>query len=111
MAAVFALSALVQFNDPDPVGWILLYGAAFAIALCATVISIHPAAPLILLAVSLCWATFLLPPVWQSSEPLSLSAVFGSVSMKNERVELVREIGGLLIVSAYLALLSLRRKT
>ena len=28
MAAMFAAAALLQYNDPDPVRWVLVYGAA-----------------------------------------------------------------------------------
>ena len=32
MCAVFVLSAIVQLNDPDPLLWIVLYGAAALLA-------------------------------------------------------------------------------
>ena len=31
-AAMFAVSALLQYNDPDPIAWMLMWGAAAVVA-------------------------------------------------------------------------------
>src|SRR5690606_539791 len=31
-AGLFAVSALLQYNDPDPVAWVLMWGAAAVVA-------------------------------------------------------------------------------
>lgn len=102
MAVVFALCTLVQFNDPDPLPWLFIYGGAFSVAVWALGGSVPRPLLLLLAVVAPCWAALLLSAAWASTEPLSLAAVVGSIAMKNDRVELVREIGGLVIVSAYM---------
>ena len=106
----FVLSALVQFNDPDPAQWIVIYSLAALVCVLGFFRSSTVWAPALVGAGALIWAVLLLPAAVQSNLELSLAAVFGSAAMKNERVEVVREIGGLLIVSFWMAYLSFRSK-
>ncbi len=105
--AAFALSAVVQFNDPDPWVWIVIYGLA---ALCCLLflfrrLSRWTATGVGLIA--LIWAVVLLPAAVAGSGELSLRALVGSADMLNERVELAREIGGLMIVVFWMFVLAL----
>ena len=97
----FALSALVQFNDPDAAPWIAVYLAA-----CAMCVARHRGAcprwlPLLLLVVSLLWIGTLVP----SLGDVSVDEIFESVSMKTRAVEEAREIGGLALVAIWSAVL------
>jgi len=67
-AALFAWSALVQWNDPDPIRWVLLYGAASAFCGWLT-LNRRPAAPLRwgLVGAATAWALTLLPGVIASA--------------------------------------------
>lgn len=93
--AAFLLSALVQFNDPDPLRWIVIYSAMVLIC------SLHhfgqlrwyiAAAPAL---ISVVWIASLLPALNRGVPWLE---VVGSLTMQNDTVEEVREIGGLLLI-------------
>jgi GNAT superfamily N-acetyltransferase len=95
---LFAYSALLQLNDPDPARWFVLYAAASACFSAST----YASAPKILFAGLACaagaWALTLVPGVW------SERAFTGS--------EEERELAGLLLVAlASVVLLSGKRST
>ena len=83
-ALLFAYSALVQLNDPDPVRWFALYGSAALLSAATVFASVPPVAFLGLACVAGLWAATLAPGV------LSLAAFTGT--------EEERELGGLLLV-------------
>jgi hypothetical protein len=101
MATAFTLSVAVQVNDPDSVWWMALYGAA---ALVAGWEAARPGrVPIWLVAVvgavALGWAGWLA----MHASPVAVPELFAAWEMKNERVEIGREIGGLLIVAVWMA--------
>ena len=120
MAALFLLSAAVQFNDPDPIQWIAIYTTAAFACVLATGVAWQVRRPhgierargnlrakvqwisVLTGMAAFVWAAFLLPEAVRQNAPLSLPLVFGSAEMMNERVELVREIGGLSIVAFWM---------
>src|SRR5262245_45026809 len=112
MAAAFALSVAVQYNDPDPLVWMAIYGAAMIVAIWA---ARRPGSypwwvPAAVGVVALVWATRLMPQVMGR---VRIPELFASWEMKNARVEVAREDGGLLIVAAWMAittLVALRRR-
>ncbi len=99
LALLFLLFAAVQYNDPDPIQWMLLYGGvAVHFAMAARGRLYRPAVWLWLVA-ALLWAANLLPDFinWlRMGEPSIVS------TMKAEKpwVELSREFLGLLIAAA-----------
>ena len=110
LLACFILSAAVQFNDPDPLSWILMYGtAAFACILFAAG-RLPLWLPALIGSVALAWIIYLLPGAIRSPEPVSGQAVFSTVEMINERVEVIREIGGLLITGTWMIVLYIAGK-
>jgi hypothetical protein len=110
MTAAFLFSVIVQFNDPDPLFWMLIYGLAGAA--CVLAIGnrgswIFPAAVGL---VALVWAITLVSNVIGQ---VAFSELFEAFEMKDERVEIAREFGGLLIIAFWMAALvvaALRRK-
>ncbi len=98
---VFLLCAAVQYNDPDPVQWTAVYLAAMILCILFAVgkFPVKGAAALIMIA--LAWAAFQVYLAIITPGAVTLQSVFGSTAMINERVELVRETGGLLIVAAW----------
>lgn len=110
MMAAFFLSALVQYNDPDPLLWMLMYGLAAGACLLFATGRLHFWISVGLGVLALGWSLALLPGVLGSGESLSAEAVFGTTEMINERVELVREIGGLLLVAGWMLVLGLARR-
>lgn len=98
----FVLGALVQYNDPDPLAWIVIYSAASAC--CLLHLSGWPVgkAALTVALAGLGWALFLLPRI---SGETSLSEIFASITMRTQAVEEAREIGGLLLISGWMLVL------
>ena len=105
MALLFAVAVAVQYNDPDPVRWMALYGAAFVIALMAAVRGRGPiVAAAGVGAVALVWGLY-----WAvtSGTPLTLyEHMFDSWEMKNTSIEEAREASGLFIVAIWMAIVA-----
>jgi hypothetical protein len=104
MAVLFFLSAALQYNDPDPIGWICIYSAAAIVSLWAAIRRVPLQIPAVVGAVALVWALTLLPRL--VGKPIIWSQVFGAIEMANTVVEEVRETGGLLIITIWMAILS-----
>ena len=100
-AALFAFSAALQLNDPDPLQWIAIYLAAAAVAALA---ALAPARlprwlPWTLAAIAFVWGAWLTRGWWGQVAP---SRMFEAWEMKNQAVELERESFGLFIVAAWM---------
>jgi len=107
MVVLLLISAALQLNDPDPLRWIAIYlGAALvtlvsegrrhSALLCAAVA-----------AVALVWAAILAPSVVGQ---VSIGQLFEPMEARGGAVERGRELGGLLIVAAWTAVLAWRSK-
>jgi hypothetical protein len=105
MLVVFLLSAVVQFDDPDPLPWIAVYG--LAAGLCAASLAGRGSrvAPVLLMLVALAAAAPLAPRVLGRA---GIGDVFGSMKATDPLVEETRELLGLLIVAAWMAVLAWR---
>ncbi|MGE4609219.1 MAG: transmembrane 220 family protein [Myxococcota bacterium] len=90
-ALLFAYSAFVQLNDPDPIRWILLYSCAAVLSAASIFVSIPRAIFIGLACVAGLWAATLAPGVVSD----------GSFTGTEEERELV----GLLLVSSASAVL------
>jgi hypothetical protein len=104
MTAAFLFSVAVQYNDPDPIRWMLVYGlAALAcvLELWGRLIWYFPAA---LGVLALVWAASIAPRVIGKT---TFGDMFQSFHMINPVVEEAREMGGLLIVAAWMGVLVL----
>ena len=110
MAVMFAYCAAVQFNDPDPMRWVGVYGAACLITVLALVRPGHYPwfLPALLGAIAAVWCATILPRV---AGKVRLAELFGSMEMKTHVVEEGREAGGLLIVAICMAMLTVARLT
>ena len=106
MAGLFALAVVLQYNDPDPARWMAIYGAAMAVSIVAAVRGrVPPAASILVVAVAIVWAAS-----W-SRDGRSFNSylhMFDAWEMKNEQVEETRETSGLLIVVAWMTVLSVQ---
>lgn len=91
MAVFFAYAIIVQLNDPDPVGWIAMYGGALLITVVAAVrgMKLVMAAAVGSSLICLLWAGLLAP-----------QAVADGFSLERE---VPRELFGLVIVGAWMA--------
>lgn len=102
---VFAFAAGVQWNDPDPVPWILAYGAVAAISLAAAFgrAWLAPSAGAALLLGLWCLA---LAPSLIGAE----SEAFLSIRMRETRHEQPREALGLALAAGWCAFLAWRSR-
>jgi hypothetical protein len=111
LGALFLLGAVVQYNDPDPIRWAAIYLAAAMACVLAAIGRRHWALPAAVGVVAAAWAATLAPSVVGNVVPGEL---VGAWEMKDARVEVGREMYGLLIIAAWMAVLAitdLRRRT
>jgi hypothetical protein len=103
IALLFGISAILQYNDPDPARWIALYGAAGLACLLAR----WRVAPWVLPAAivgtaALVWSAVLAP---RALRDLQLVELFGAMSSKTPEIELGREFLGLLMIASWMLVL------
>jgi hypothetical protein len=107
MAALFAFAAAVQYNDPDPLRWMALYLAAAAACVLAVLGRLPRWLPIVVGIAALAWAATLAPHVLGR---VGLGEMVEAWEMKDVRVEEGREMYGLLIVAAWMAVLAWARR-
>lgn len=99
MLALFALSAVVQVNDPDPIGWIAIYLAAALVCLFVLLRRQRWWVAAIVGTVALVWAATLAPRV---VGVVPFASMFEEFEMRDIAVEESRELYGLLIVAVWM---------
>jgi hypothetical protein len=108
MALIFLMAVVVQYNDPDPLQWMAIYGAALVVSVLVWRRGrVHPAAPLLVGAVALAWSLSIVLGGPGGSNYLHM---FDAWEMQSVNVEQAREASGLLIVAAWMAVLATRRR-
>lgn len=99
LALVFFLFVLVQYNDPDPVQWMLLYGSVSVNAL--LIAWQKPVRPLLWasLVVALLWALALFPACvdWVR---MGMPSIVETMKAEQPWIELAREFFGLVLAAA-----------
>jgi hypothetical protein len=108
MSLLFAFATYLQYNDPDPIQWMAIYGAATLLSAWA---ALRPAgypwyAPAAVAAVALAWAGSIAPRALGKIAP---SEMFKRGEMEDEVVEENRDMFGLLIVALWMLALVLAR--
>ncbi|HEU4746929.1 MAG TPA: transmembrane 220 family protein [Gemmatimonadaceae bacterium] len=95
---MFLLSAAVQLNDPDPLAWIGIYGAAAAV--CGLEMRRRGSAwvPVTLAVIALVWAGSL----YYDAHEVPISSLFDEWEMRDIRIEEAREMYGLTIVGVWM---------
>jgi len=104
MALVFLVFGAVQFNDPDPLRWIVVYTTAALVCVLGALRKAHYLMPALVGLISLIWTAMLVPDVISK---VSFSELFVSMQMKSAAAELGREAGGLLIVFLWMVVLTI----
>ena len=103
-ALLFVFSALLQYHDPDPIRWAVMYGAAAV----STVLAFHTRKGWLAAG-----AVGLVAAVWggwlwhEVIGHVLFSDFWRKMSEKGGRVEVMREAGGLTIVCTWLSVSSL----
>ena len=102
MLLMFLFSAAVQFNDPDPLTWIGIYGAAATV--CALEIGRRlPVWVSVAIAViAFVWAGSL----YYRAHDVPISSLFAAWEMQNLRIEEAREMYGLAIVAVWMIVIA-----
>lgn len=101
MAGLLLLCVVLQYNDPDPVRWMLMYGAGAIASLVLPSKRIAAAFAAAVGLFALVWAAMLIYEVWGV---VALSDLTNKMSEKGGAVEVGREAGGLLIEGVWLAI-------
>ena len=103
MALLFLFSLVVQFNDPDPFRWMLIYAAALVVA----VLEAMRRAPWP--AAAAVGVIALAAAIWIANglDMVPVGDLFAQWEMSGTEVEETREVGGLWIVAAWMLLVTL----
>jgi len=107
MIAAFLFSVAVQYNDPDPIRWMLIYGLAALGCILKLRHRLRWYFPAAVGATAFFWAVSIAPRVIGKT---TFGDMFQSFEMINPIVEEAREMGGLLIVAAWMGVLVLVSK-
>ena len=99
MLLAFALSVVVQFNDPDPLLWATIYAVAALVSWLEIRRRTMPWVPAVIAAASLVWAGMLAPRVIGK---VPFGAMFAEFEMANVGVEESREMYGLVLIALWM---------
>jgi hypothetical protein len=102
MIAIFALAAIVQYNDVNAIRWMLVYGAAFIISLRYAMGKMHWATATALAGVCIIWALFKIPDLTTEG----FFHMMDEVRMIQTGVEAAREFLGLLFIAGWMTTLT-----
>ncbi len=96
VAVLFLVFAAVQFNDPDPWAWALMYGFVAVVAALKALHHLDRRLPLVGLVVAGIWMLTLLPDFIHWVQ-MGMPTITGSMKAESPHVELTREFLGLVI--------------
>ncbi|TNE68967.1 MAG: hypothetical protein EP344_00865 [Bacteroidetes bacterium] len=99
LAILFALFAAVQYNDPDPFQWILLYGGVAVFYMLAAAGRVYRWAVWAWLVWIVIWAGLLLPE-FSGWIQMGTPSIVESMKTDKPYIEFAREFLGLLIAAA-----------
>ena len=99
MLLMFAFSVVVQYNDPDPVRWMLIYGSAALVCGFELRRRVNPWSPAIVALVAFAWAASIAPRVIGK---VPFGSMFAEFEMHDIGVEESREMYGLVIVTVWM---------
>ena len=102
MGTVFLFGAALQYNDPDPWRWGLVYLAAAAVTFTALVRPVPWHLPAVMAGAALVWALSLLGGV----EAAAWRGLFSEFGMASLEIEEAREALGLVIIGAWMTVLA-----
>ncbi|MEQ8471065.1 MAG: transmembrane 220 family protein [Marinoscillum sp.] len=112
IAILFVLFAAVQYNDPDPMLWILIYGVVALVAVLQVYFNRVNFRPLIvtLIVILLLYSFSYIPSFLDFMSSGNKSDLVGKMKAEDPWIEGTRELGGLLIAIAALFYLKSKNK-
>ena len=102
---MFTFSVVVQVNDPDPVPWMLMYGAAAVACLLSLTGKLRWQFAVATGIIALAWAASIAPRVIGQVPFMDMFAEF---EMKDIGVEESREMYGLILIGGWMAVIGHR---
>lgn len=105
MLLMFVFSAAVQYNDPDPLAWMFIYGAAAV----ACGLEIRRKAPLWLPAAIAIIALASAASLYSRARDVPVASLFAEWEMRNINIEEAREMYGLLIIAVWMIVIVVAR--
>ncbi|MBL7978101.1 MAG: transmembrane 220 family protein [Bacteroidetes Order II. Incertae sedis bacterium] len=102
-ALLFFSSAILQYNDPDPIGWTVIYLMATAVCIQSGRGALAWWVPLILVGIAALWVADIAPIFLGKTD---WGRMFESWKMTDPVIEVEREVGGLIIISLWMMVLS-----
>jgi hypothetical protein len=108
MLILFLFSVAAQYNDPDPVRWMTIYGLAAACCILEFAARLRWPVPAIIGAAAFIWAAAIAPHL--IGQDIPMREVFGTMHMITIAVEETREMLGLLIVAGWMLALTVRNR-
>lgn len=96
LAVLFSLSVGLQVNDPDPIEWMVMYGAAAIACALLPARRLFAAFAILVGLVAAAWGAYLGSQVF---DKLAVSDLWLKMSEKGGAVEIGREAAGLAIVA------------
>ncbi len=108
MAALLLVCVALQYNDPDPIRWMLIYGAGMVASVLLPRDRRAAVFALVTGLVAAAWAIYLIQSIWGLIE---LSDLTNKMSEKGGAVEVGREAGGLVIEGVWLIVAAAYRRT
>lgn len=109
IATLFVFCALVQYNDPDPLVWMLAYGVVAALYMLAALDRPHRRVAQLAFLVILVWAATYAPAFWDWIQ-MGAPSIVETMKAEKPYVELTREFLGLVLAVAACGWLAFRRQ-
>lgn len=99
MAVLFLISAILQYNDPDPAMWMLIYLVATVFSVLTPHRKMSSFLYLGVIAICLVWIAIISPDMWGH---IGFGEMFEEMKATKPLVEIGREVGGLLIIAIWM---------
>lgn len=106
-AALFLFSVAVQYNDPDPLQWMAIYGAAFGCCVAWELRKLPRAVPLVVLLAAVGWGVAIVAGMHLE---VPVGEAVTDWKMHAGGSEELRESMGLGLVGIWMAALTFRRR-
>lgn len=105
MGVLFLVCVGLQYNDPDPLQWMAIYGAGALVSLVHALRGrVHPALPVIVAGAAVVWGLYIVTHIHGTVEWHHLAE---TMHAGTPQIEESRESLGLFIVAAWMAVIAL----